>query len=251
MGEPNKAVQAIHNVMKRVASVHKSTSKQLSYDFVSKDTVIAAVRPHMIESELVIFPVEMRDASQVQIQAANNKTAYRSTGTVVFRFQHAPSGDFIDVPIPSEAIDYGDKATNKLLGFAIKNALLQTFALESGEKDPEEQTTEAGTQPTSSTEKPARLANQWEREIIKQAIELQLAEDEYNAVGTLNASPFVDVPYGKLETKLGLAYIIAHNMVKEKAPDADSESRKNATRNLWDRDKDKLIAKAVEYLGGE
>jgi hypothetical protein len=249
-GQPNKAVIAIHEVMTKVSNVHKSSSQNLNYDFVSKDTVIAALRSHMIENGLVVYPVEINDVQQVQIQAANSKIAYRATGTVVFRFQHAPSGDYIDVPISSEAIDYSDKATNKLLGFAIKNVLLQTFMLESGEKDPEEQTGESSAVEPQKSANQARMDNQWEREIINKAVELQLVDDEYNAVGILNASPFMSISYGKLETKVGLAYLIAHKTVKEKAPDADTESRKTATRNLWERDKDKLIARAVEYLGG-
>jgi len=249
-GQPNKAVIAIHEVMTKVSNVHKSSSQNLNYDFVSKDTVIAAVRPHMVEAELSVYPTTMLDAQQVQIQAANSKIAYRATGTVVFRFQHAPSGDYIDVPIPSEAIDYSDKATNKLLGFAIKNALLQVFMLESGEKDPEEPPIETSTSPQTAEQKAARLDNQWERNIVQKAVELQITDDEYSAVGTLNHSPFKSIPYGDLDTNLGIAFILAHYKVKEKNPNDTPENLWGLTDALWEKNKKELIDMANEKLGG-
>jgi len=249
-GQPNKAASAIHEVMAKVANVNKSSSKNLNYDFVSKDTVIAAVRPHMIAEGLVVYPVEMNDTLQVQIEAANSKVAYRATGTIVFRFQHAPSGDFIDVPIPSEAIDYGDKATNKLLGFAIKNVLLQTFALESGEKDPEEVVLDEPVKTQTTERKAARLDNQWERNIVQKAVELQITEDEYSAVGTLNHSPFKSIPYGDLDMNLGIAFILAHYKVKEKNPKDTPENLWGLTDALWEKNKKELIDLANEKLGG-
>ena len=128
--------KAILEVYDSVAGVPKSDSAGVPYSFITMDAAIGAVRPAMIAAGLIAFPVDVDELVET-IKTTNRqgeiKYAYRSTGKIVFRLVHTTTGESVDITIPSMAIDYSDKATNQFLGYAIKNFVLQTFMLQSGE----------------------------------------------------------------------------------------------------------------------
>lgn len=194
--------KAILEVYKKIASVAKTDSSGVPYSFVSKDIAIAAVRPAMIEAGLIVVPSDVEEDVTTVVDA-KGKVAYRSHGKVTYRLIHVPSGSSIDIPIPSMAIDYSDKATNQFLGYAIKNFILQTFFLQSGETDPDAKRPEAG-RPTSgqpTQEKPARRTVpddsrriSWNEDQIKALKETGVADHPAHAATLLNRP---DVILGK------------------------------------------------------
>lgn len=207
----NKEMQylysAIHRVMEKIASVPKVDAAGIPYSFVSKDIVIQTIRPAMIEEGLIVFPIGVGEEVET-IETPNGKIAYKSTGTVVFRLVHkSHASAYIDVPIPSMAIDYSDKSTNKFLGYAIKNFFLQTFVLQSGEPDPEGNGIVAGrtvsgsasASPSGSPRTARRTIPEdsrrisWSEDQIAATIESGAAENPPHAITLLNR-PDVIVP---------------------------------------------------------
>ena len=97
---------------------------------------------------------------------------------------------------------------------------------------------------------PARVENQWEREIIKAAKDLQLVDNDVHACTILNASPLMAVEYKKLATNIGIAYLIGYARVSEKHPEEKFDFKTETTINLWNENKKELIDLANEKLGG-
>lgn len=133
-GPAKTLAEAVCRVMDKVGYVQKD--KQMlgggSYRYVSVEAVIDALRPEMIRQGLVMLPA---DLTPMTLEDFTNKNGTRNNRTQVkytFKLLHAPSGESEPVVVIGEAIDVGDKSSNKAMTAARKYALIMAFNIETG-----------------------------------------------------------------------------------------------------------------------
>ena len=96
-----------------------------------------------------------------------------------------------------------------------------------------------------------RMENQWESDIIKEAIKLELAAHDKHAVNILNQSPFVNTPHGSLSSFEGIGYFMARAAVKKQFPDQPSEERAASVNITWEETKQRWMSIAADTLADQ
>ncbi len=131
----------ILEVMTKVSNVAKDGKLGFgnnTFSIVTHDKVVATVRQHFVDAGVIIIPHQVDKGISVE--------GTTKTGGAKIRFEAVYDVDFIDVEdgskvtIRSEAHaeDFSDKAANKALTYAVKNALLKVLMLQTGENEAEE-----------------------------------------------------------------------------------------------------------------
>jgi hypothetical protein len=138
-GPAKSLAEAVCRVMQQVSYVQKDKQMQGggSYKYVSVEAVIDALRPEMIRQQLVLIPAGV---DPLTLECFENKNGTRQNRTQVrytFRLVHAPSQQSESVVVIGEAIDVGDKSSNKAMTAARKYALIMLFNIETG-TDPDD-----------------------------------------------------------------------------------------------------------------
>lgn len=119
--------QRILQVMKSVSYIQKEQKRGMQYSVVSHDAVTAKLRPSIIEAGIVYYPVN------IELKQEGNRTEC----VLSVRFVNADKPeDYIETVAVGYGIDTQDKGPGKAISYAIKYALLKTFALETGD-DPD------------------------------------------------------------------------------------------------------------------
>ena len=135
--------QGIHQVMaafseKGIAKDSKNESQ--GFKFRGIDAVLNRLSHHLVEANLVIIPqVLSRDVNE-RTNSRGNALFY-VTLTVAYTIKSAVDGSETTVVTVGEAMDSGDKATNKALSIAYKYMAFQLFSIPIDE-DPDRQTHE-------------------------------------------------------------------------------------------------------------
>lgn len=147
--------QSFVEVMRAVTAVGKDgKNQQQNYNFRGIDGVVNAVGPALREHGVVILPsVEVYDYQTVEVGVNRNKMASVRV-TVAYQIV-GPEGDAMVCRSVGEAFDSGDKATAKAMSVAFRTMLLQTLAIPTQEKDPDESSYERS---AVEPELPARKA---------------------------------------------------------------------------------------------
>jgi ERF superfamily protein len=135
-------VEALTAVKAEVGAVGKGDrNTQQGFMYRGIDAVLKAVAPALINHGVVVAPLAC-DANHGTVEVGNKRTPMgHCQVTVTYRF-YGPGGDHIDVAVPGEAMDSGDKATPKAMSVAYRIALLQALSLPTDEPDPDSQTYE-------------------------------------------------------------------------------------------------------------
>ena len=131
----------IHSIMKKVEFVQKDGKLGFGnnqFSIVTHDKVIETVRQHFVDAGVIVIPHQVDKGISV-----DGKT---KSGGDKIRFEALYDVDFIDVAdgskvtIRSEAHaeDFSDKASNKALTYAVKNALLKVLMLQTGDDERQE-----------------------------------------------------------------------------------------------------------------
>ena len=128
--------EAIAFVYSQVDYVQKERKSGLNYSFAGEAAILNVLRPAMVEAGLTVRVHELLDVVREQVTNKNGNTSMYTTCRAVVRLAHAPSGTHVDVQALGEGADVGDKSANKAMTGALKYALRQTFALETGD-DPD------------------------------------------------------------------------------------------------------------------
>lgn len=132
---------AINAVMKEVGFVHKGGTIKggAGYAFVGEADLLRAIRPVMVEHGLMILPisyaVEEHQHTPIVDKWNNAKIDHLITLTATFRMSHV-GGGHIDIQSVGIGTDRQDKQANCAMTIALKYALRQAFALETGD-DPD------------------------------------------------------------------------------------------------------------------
>lgn len=133
-GPAKSLAEAVCRVMEQVGYVQKDKQMQGggSYRYVSVEAVIDALRPEMIKQQLVLLPVGVQPMTNETFENAKGTRQNRTQVIYTFNLLHAPSGETYPVVVIGEAIDVGDKSSNKAMTAARKYALIMAFNIETG-----------------------------------------------------------------------------------------------------------------------
>lgn len=134
MSKPSGLAKAMCEVMSRVSYVQKD--KQMmgggSYKYVSVEAVIDSLRPAMVDVGLILLPVAVEPLTIESFEGKNGGRMNRTQVKYTFAMLHGESGEQMPVVVIGEAIDVGDKSSNKAMTAARKYALIMAFNIETG-----------------------------------------------------------------------------------------------------------------------
>lgn len=134
---PRTIYQTIIAVMRDVRAVGKDGfNEQQKFKFRGIDGVMNAVGPAMREHGLMVFPISVEKEHNVGTSKTGGALHLHRLH-VTFRLANE-DGDHLDVEVPSESMDSSDKGTAKAMSVALRIALLQTLALPTEDRDPDE-----------------------------------------------------------------------------------------------------------------
>ena len=120
--------QLIPKVMADVGAIEKARrNEQQKYYFRGIDDVLAAFQPVLAKHQIFYVP-EVLEKEVTERESASNRTLIYTTLTVAYTF-YAPDGSNIRAVVVGEAMDSGDKSSNKAMSAALKYALLQIFCV--------------------------------------------------------------------------------------------------------------------------
>lgn len=149
--KPKNVVEAIVAVMRDVRAVGKDGfNESQRFNFRGIDGTVNALGPVMRKHGLVVMPFQ-QSIRHEQVTARGGSTMNSVLVEVEYHF-YGPGGinDKIVARTAGEAFDSGDKGTAKAMSVAFRTALLQGFALPTQERDPDEDSHELATPPTTA-----------------------------------------------------------------------------------------------------
>ncbi len=123
--------KAIAEVMKKLAKTgiaKSSENQQQGYKFRGIDQVYQALSPLLSEVGLCVLP-RVTNRSVVERVTQRGGTLFYTTLTVEFDFVCAEDGSKHTVITVGEAMDSGDKSSNKAMSAAYKYACIQAFCI--------------------------------------------------------------------------------------------------------------------------
>jgi hypothetical protein len=129
-----------------------------NFSFRGIDAVMNAVGPKLREHGVLVLP-QVQEHHNENVTVGRNATQMRSVVVLVRYVFIGPEGDKLEVEVPGEAMDAGDKAYSKAMSVALRTALLQALSLPTDEKDPDEDTYERASAQTAAPSRAARATN--------------------------------------------------------------------------------------------
>jgi len=157
--------EALSAVMEDVREVRK-TGRNLdqNYSFRGVDAVVNAVGPSLRKHHVLLLP-ELLESAYRDVQTSRGKPAREVTVRVKYTFV-GPAGDTVEVIVPGESMDSGDKGTAKAMSVAYRIALLQALCIPTDEADPDEKSYERSNEITPD---PAEVALNAAKVAVKDA----------------------------------------------------------------------------------
>jgi len=136
------AVNQVKAAIAKTGIAKDRKNDQQGYKFRGIDDVYNALAPIMAEASLNVYPTVLK---REVVERTNQKgtALFYVTVEVRFDFVSAVDGSLVSVVTYGEAMDSGDKATNKAMSAALKYAFMQTFCIPTeGDNDADAQTHE-------------------------------------------------------------------------------------------------------------
>lgn len=128
MTEVYKAIAAVQGALSKVGITKDSENTMQNYKFRGIDDVYNALSPLLAEHGLVIIPRIIEREETVR-QTNRGGTIFSVSVKAEFDFISAKDGSTHTASTFGEAMDSGDKATNKAMSAAYKYAAFMTFAI--------------------------------------------------------------------------------------------------------------------------
>ena len=123
------------NVMADVGPVAKAGYNQAQkFNFRSIDDTVEAISKALVKNGVIVLP-SVLEVNTSEITVGSKGTKMNRVEVLVRYTFAAPDGSSVETRMAGEAMDSGDKATNKALSAAFKYCLFQTFAIPTGEAD--------------------------------------------------------------------------------------------------------------------
>lgn len=129
MAEPKQKIyEAIVGVMKDVGVVEKNSKNgQQGFMYRGIDAVMNALQPAMIKNKLFVVPEVLKE-ERTERQTQKGGVLFYTRLTMKYTFL-AEDGSSVSAVVIGEAMDSGDKATNKAMSIAYKYACFQVFCI--------------------------------------------------------------------------------------------------------------------------
>lgn len=152
-----KAINEVQKALSKVGIAKDRTNTQgATYKFRGIDDVYNALSPLLAEFGLCILP-RMLTRSCEERQSKSGNALFYVTVQAEFDFVSAEDGSKHTVATFGEAMDSGDKATNKAMSAAYKYAAFQAFAIPTeGDNDADSSTHEVRINPVKEAAKIAK-----------------------------------------------------------------------------------------------
>jgi len=128
----------INKIMKKVGYVKKDTDVgygKSAYKAVTHDAVLRQLREHLTDHGVLILPSQVEKGVSVPGTTSKGNIKIRFEAVYDVMFYDTESDTNLTVRVEAHADDYGDKAANKAITYATKNAMLKVFMLETGEDE--------------------------------------------------------------------------------------------------------------------
>jgi hypothetical protein len=123
-----RAIAAVTSKLTKAGIGKDRQNTQQGYSFRGIDDVYNALAPLLAAEQLCILP-RVKSREVIERQTQRGGTLFYVSVDVDFHFVSAVDGSQHVVSMPGEAMDSGDKATNKAMSAAYKYACLQTFCI--------------------------------------------------------------------------------------------------------------------------
>jgi outer membrane protein OmpA-like peptidoglycan-associated protein len=150
--KPARVYEAIARVTKALSKEGIAKGRknaQQGYQFRGIDDVYNALAPVLAENNLCVLP-EVMEREVVERTTKSGTALFYVTVRVKFTFVSAEDSSCHHVVTYGEAMDSGDKATNKAMSAAYKYAAMQAFCIPTeGDNDADAQTHEVAAQDKS------------------------------------------------------------------------------------------------------
>lgn len=132
-----KIYTTIPEVMKRISAISKDRKNtQQNFQYRGIDDVMNELHPIMAECGLFVVPNVLNEERELG-QSRNGSRMVYVRQKIRFTF-YATDGSNLSAEVIGEAMDSGDKASNKALSVGLKYAMLQLFCIPTeDEKDPD------------------------------------------------------------------------------------------------------------------
>jgi hypothetical protein len=135
---------AIVAVMSEIGAIEKNKkNEQQNFMFRGVGDAMAACQPLFVKHNIYIRPIKVTADHTKDLFDRDGKprTGSHSRQTIVYRVTSAEDGSFIDCEATGEAMDFGDKATGKVLSVSFKFLIFQLFCIpdHNPESDPDGQ----------------------------------------------------------------------------------------------------------------
>lgn len=152
-----KAICAITAELSKVGISKDSTNSQQNYRFRGIDAVYGALSPLLAKHGLCVLP-RVTERSVMEKETRNGGTLFYTVLKVEFDFVAAEDGSKHTVCTVGEAMDSGDKSSNKAMSAAYKYACFQAFCIPTeGDNDADATTHEVVRPDTRKINKHAQL----------------------------------------------------------------------------------------------
>lgn len=171
-----KAINAVQAALSKTGIQKDRRNSQQGYNFRGIDDVYQALSPLLAEHGLCILP-RVLSRTVTERQTAKGGVLFYVTVEVEFDFVCAEDGTHHTVKTFGEAMDSGDKATNKAMSAAYKYAAFQAFAIPTeGDNDADATTHEVAAEP-----EPPAVDLEMIRKSIESAPNLEVLQAHFKA----------------------------------------------------------------------
>lgn len=150
--EHMKVYKAMADVMADLAKVGVSKSqynKQQGFAYRGVDDVMNALAPSMAKHGLLVIP-NVIERTVTERPSKSGGTLFHTILRVRYSFVAAEDGSKHETEVLGEAMDSGDKATNKAMAVAYKYACFQAFCIPLVGVDPDAETHEVADPPLTA-----------------------------------------------------------------------------------------------------
>lgn len=155
-----KAINAVQAELAKEGISKARKNEQQGYQFRGIDDVYNALSPVMAKHGLCILPRVVSREVNERVNAKGTALFYVTVG-MEFDFVASEDGSKHTVVTYGEAMDSGDKATNKAMSAAYKYACMQAFSIPTeGDNDADAQTHEVQAAPSAALLEKAEKAAQ-------------------------------------------------------------------------------------------
>lgn len=126
--EGSQIYEAICGVMADVGAVKKNKkNSQQNFMYRGIDDVMTALNPAMVKNKVFAVP-EVTEEVREERQTQKGGVLFYARLKITYRF-YTVDGSFVEAKVIGEAMDSGDKATNKAMSIAYKYACFQVFSI--------------------------------------------------------------------------------------------------------------------------